>query len=115
MTLKLRNQPRKAAVQIAAAITAHARMNMHPYISRGDCFYTETDSVVLSQKLPDEIVSSDELGKLKLEYTIKEVIFNAPKSYCLMLHDDKPDIMTRVLQNNMLLESGISSNTTIGY
>jgi len=44
-----------------------------------------------------------------------EGIFNAPKSYCLMLHDDKPDIMTRVLQNNMLLESGISSNTTIGY
>ena len=103
MTLKLRNQPRKAAVKIAAAITAHARIHMHPYISRGYCFYTDTYSVVLSQKLPDSIVSSSELGNLKLEYTIKEVIFNAPKSYCFMLHDDKPDILTRVLQNNMLL------------
>lgn len=92
-TSELYNQPRNAAVQIAAAITAHARIHMHPYFSGGDCFYTDTDSVVLSQKLPDEIVSSWELGKLKLEYTIKEGIFNPPKSSCLMLHDDKPDIM----------------------
>jgi hypothetical protein len=32
-TSELYNQPRNAAVQIAAAITAHARIHMHPYFS----------------------------------------------------------------------------------
>lgn len=95
-----------AAVQISAAITAGARIHMYPYISRSDCYYTDTDSVVLSQQLPNEVVGSS-LGQFKLEHKVKEGFFRAPKSYCFMLHDDKPDIMTRVLQNNMLLENGI--------
>lgn len=43
------------------------RIHMHPYISREDCFYTDTDSVVISEPLSDEIVSASEIGKLKLE------------------------------------------------
>lgn len=50
--------------------------------------YPDTDSVVLSQQLPDEVVGS-ELGKFKLEYKVKEGIFLAPKSYCLILEGDK--------------------------
>nr|GFD00286.1 RNA polymerase, mitochondrial [Tanacetum cinerariifolium] len=38
-----------SAVQLATAITASARIHMYPYISRDDCYYTDTDSVVLSQ------------------------------------------------------------------
>jgi hypothetical protein len=34
----------------------------YPYISRSDCYCTDTDSVVLSQQLPDEVVGN-ELGK----------------------------------------------------
>jgi len=30
---------------------------------RDDCYYTDTDSVVLATKLPDECLSKDELGK----------------------------------------------------
>jgi len=37
--------PRLGAVQIAAAITACARIHMYPYISRDDCHYTDTDSL----------------------------------------------------------------------
>nr|GEX95226.1 RNA-directed DNA polymerase, eukaryota, reverse transcriptase zinc-binding domain protein [Tanacetum cinerariifolium] len=43
--------PSNSAVQLAAAITASARIHMYPYISRDDCYYTDTDSVVLSQPL----------------------------------------------------------------
>lgn len=59
--------PKNAAVHIAAAITASARIHMFKYISRQDCYYTDTDSIVIGEPLPDEEVSSTELGKLKLE------------------------------------------------
>ncbi|XP_054789337.1 DNA polymerase-like [Prosopis cineraria] len=60
--------PRISAVQLAAAVTACARIHMYPYISRPDSYYTDTDSVVLGSPLPEEDVSSTELGKFKLEY-----------------------------------------------
>jgi hypothetical protein len=56
------NQPKNSAVQLAAAITASARIYMYPYISREDCYYTDTDSVVLGQPLPKEVISSSVLG-----------------------------------------------------
>ncbi|GMN45088.1 hypothetical protein TIFTF001_014274 [Ficus carica] len=40
--------PRISAVQLAAAVTACARIHMYPYISRHDCYYMDTDSVVLA-------------------------------------------------------------------
>lgn len=55
--------PKISAVQLAAAITACARIHMYPYISRRDCYYTDTDSVVLASPLPSDEVSSSELGK----------------------------------------------------
>lgn len=60
---------------------------MYPYISRPDSYYTDTDSVVLGSPLPEEDVSSTELGKFKLEYYIIEGIFLAPKSYYIMSQD----------------------------
>lgn len=85
--------PRYSAVKIAAAITAHARVFMHPYITRSDCFDTDTDSVVLHEKLPDDVISSTELGKLKLEYHALEGIFLAPKSYWLGLKDNGNSVL----------------------
>nr|QHB79550.1 DNA polymerase [Sesuvium portulacastrum] len=79
------NPPKNSAVQLAAAITASARIYMYPYISREDSYYTDTDSVVLSQPLPEEVVSSSVLGKLKLENRIKKGYFLAPKAYCFDL------------------------------
>ncbi|KAK8965941.1 hypothetical protein KSP40_PGU002982 [Platanthera guangdongensis] len=43
---------------------------MYPYISREDCYYTDTDSVVLRNPLPDECISSVELGKFKQEHKL---------------------------------------------
>ena len=85
------NPPRISAVQLAAAITACARIHMYKYTSRDDCYYTDTDSAVLGSPLPEDEVSSTELGKLKLEHIVKNGIFLAPKSY--MLVTDTGNIM----------------------
>lgn len=74
------NPPKNSAVQLAAAITASARIYMYPYISREDCYYTDTDSVVLGQPLPKEVLSSSVLGKFKLEDRVMKGYFLAPKS-----------------------------------
>lgn len=73
--------PKNSAVQLAAAITAYARIYMYPYTSREDCYYTDTDSVVLGKPLPEELVSSSILGMFKLEDRISQGYFLAPKSY----------------------------------
>ena len=74
--------PKNTAVQLSAAITASARIYMYKYISREDCFYTDTDSIVLGNPLPLEDVYSSVLGKFKLEDRILEGDFLAPKCYC---------------------------------
>lgn len=81
--------PKMSAVHLSAAITACARIHMYPYISRSYCYYTDTDSVVLGSPLPDDIISSKEMGMFKLEYQVKKGIFLAPKSYLLDIEDEK--------------------------
>lgn len=81
------NPPKNSAVQLAAAITATARIYMYPYISREDCYYTDTDSVVLGHPLPKEEISSSVLGKFKLEDSVLKGYFLAPKSYCYSTKD----------------------------
>lgn len=75
------NPPKNSAVQLAAAITACARIHMYPYISRSDSYYTDTDSVVLGKPLPSDVISSSVLGMFKLEDRILRGYFLAPKSY----------------------------------
>lgn len=81
--------PRLTAVQLSAAITAMARIYMYPFISRSDCFYTDTDSIVIGNPLPDECVSSTEIGKFKLENKVSKGFFLAPKTYMLDVEDDR--------------------------
>lgn len=80
--------PSNSAIQISAAITAYARICMYPYVSRPDCYYTDTDSVVLGNPLPDDKISSV-LGKFKLEHEIAEGYFLAPKAYYMKTKDEK--------------------------
>lgn len=62
--------PKISAVHLSAAITACARIYMYPHISRPDCYYTDTDSIVLGSPLSDDQISSIELGKFKLEHNV---------------------------------------------
>jgi hypothetical protein len=75
-------------VAIASAVTAYSRMIINQYkllaLNLGlEIYYSDTDSLVLNGKLPEEYISNTELGKLKLEYKFKEGIFVMPKVYCL--------------------------------
>ena len=67
-------------VAIASAVTAYARMHMIQFKNNENCFYTDTDSIGTTQKLPPELIGS-ELGQLKLEATISKAVFLAPKVY----------------------------------
>ena len=51
-------------------------------------YYSDTDSLDLDIKLPDNYVS-DELGKFKLENIFKKVTYLAPKSYTYVLFKGK--------------------------
>jgi len=50
----------------------------------GKIYYSDTDSIVTSQKLPESLVSNKDLGKLKLEHEIDKAIFISGKTYCLI-------------------------------
>lgn len=43
------NPPAHSAVHISAAITAYARIHMYPFISRDDCYYTDTNSIMVKK------------------------------------------------------------------
>lgn len=81
------NQHRISAVQLSAAITACARIHMYDYIKRDDCYYTDTDSAVLGNELPQDEISPVELGKLKLEHFVLTGYFLAPKTYTLLTQE----------------------------
>ena len=74
--------PIKSNVAIAAAITAYARIKMIPYKLLPGTIYTDTDSIITDLELPEELVSPNELGKLKLEHIITEGYFISDKTYC---------------------------------
>jgi len=94
LTQLLENLPGNTNVAIASAVTAYSRMIINTYkleaIKLGaELYYSDTDSMVINRPLPAELVDNAELGKLKLEYKIKEGIFIIPKVYCLELEDGK--------------------------
>nr|CAD1835852.1 unnamed protein product [Ananas comosus var. bracteatus] len=105
--------PKMSAVQLAAAVTACARIHMYPYISRPDCYYTDTDSVVLGCPLSDDLISSMEMGKFKLEYFVKKGIFLAPKSYMLETVDEQHNRLEKIQigKKDILIKLGLPQST----
>jgi hypothetical protein len=83
------NPPKNSAIQLAAAITSCARIHMYKHISRDDCYYTDTDSVVLGSPLPSSLISSSVLGMFKLEDFIEKGYFLGPKAYCYISQNKK--------------------------
>ena len=78
-------------VAIASAITAYARIHMSQFKNNPDyiLYYSDTDSIYISKRLPAHLVSDTELGLMKLEYICKKAIFIAPKVYCVLTEDNK--------------------------
>ncbi|KAK9041215.1 hypothetical protein V6N11_016327 [Hibiscus sabdariffa] len=73
------NTCRSLAVQLAAAVTACARIHMYPFISKADSYYTDTDSVVLGNPLPDNVISQTELDYAGKEKKILEEVMRLNK------------------------------------
>ena len=91
-----------SAVQISAAISAYARIAINNYknIPGNPCVYSDTDSVVLTKTLPENIIGK-ELGQMKLEHVIEEGIFIRKKLYALKTID----------KNIIIKSSGVKSDT----
>jgi len=80
-----------SAPGVAAAITAYSRMYMNKLknIPNNECFYSDTDSIVLEKPLENYEINN-KIGNLKLEYPkINEALFISPKLYLLELDDGK--------------------------
>jgi len=82
------------SISTAAATLAYSRIHLARFLlyileHGGNIYYTDTDSIITDLKLPEEFVSKNELGKLKLEHTIKEGYFVSDKTYCIVDIDGK--------------------------
>jgi DNA polymerase type B, organellar and viral len=77
------------SVGIASAITAYARIHMSQFKNNPDfnLYYTDTDSVYTNKTLPEYLIDTKVLGKLKLESIVNKAIFLSPKVYCLETKD----------------------------
>lgn len=53
-------------VHVASAITAYARIFMHPYTSDPNVYYTDTDSLYSKKKLPDSVEPSKIYSRISL-------------------------------------------------
>jgi DNA polymerase type B, organellar and viral len=78
-------------VAIASAITAYSRVHMSQFKNNPDfkLYYSDTDSAYIDRPLPEDMVSSTILGKMKLEHIIKKGIFLSPKVYYLETEEGK--------------------------
>ena len=91
-----------SAVHISAAISAYARISINKFknIPGNPCIMSDTDSVVLSKKLPNSFIGID-IGQMKLEHQIEQGIFIRKKLYALRTIDKK----------EIVKASGVNSST----
>jgi DNA polymerase type B, organellar and viral len=73
------------SIGVAAAITGYSRIHMSQFKNNlaYNLYYTDTDSIYVDKPLPDNLVNSKVLGKMKLENICKKAIFLSPKVYYL--------------------------------
>jgi hypothetical protein len=73
-------------IAMASCITGYARIHMSQFKNNPDfiLYYSDTDSAYFNKPLPDHLVNSKILGKMKLENVLDKAIFLAPKVYYLI-------------------------------
>jgi len=64
---------------LSSFVTSYARIRLYEYMEKVkfDVYYCDTDSIFTPKKLSE----SNNLGKMKLEYRLKEACFLLPKTY----------------------------------
>lgn len=72
-------------VQVGAYVTSYARLvlldALRTQAERGEVYYCDTDSIVCSAPMPQEIVDPSRLGAWDMEHKIDSAIFLQPKVY----------------------------------
>lgn len=63
-------------------VTAYGRLKLHEYMLKSNPIYVDTDSIITKKSF----ISSDKIGKLKLEMKIKEGTIVKPKFYAIHPH-----------------------------
>lgn len=76
---------------ISAYVTSYARIELWELLNKHNPIYCDTDSIITK----DIIKESKELGKLKKEFTIKEVIIVKPKFYFMKYIDNENNVFTK--------------------
>nr|YP_009693752.1 hypothetical protein [Inonotus obliquus]BBN21278.1 hypothetical protein [Inonotus obliquus] len=94
-------------VAVASAVTSFARIKMSAVKNRDDLIllYTDTDSAYIIGKLPDDLVSSTELGKFKLEDSYFKFIGLAPKVYGTLNQDGIEKTKVKGFKDKISLEN----------
>jgi DNA polymerase elongation subunit (family B) len=92
-------------IAIASAITAYARIHMSQFKNSLDfnLYYSDTDSIYIDNPLPDNLVNSKVLGKMKLENILNKAIFLAPKVYYLITESGNHIYKVKGLSHDVLL------------
>lgn len=90
------------SIAIASAITAYARIHMSRFKNSDDynLYYSDTDSIVIDRPLPDHQVGTG-IGLMKLENTLQEGTFIAPKVYGGIFKDDTSFTKVKGFKNNV--------------
>src|SRR5260221_8888125 len=92
-------------VGIAAMITSKANIFMDKFINleNNNCYYTDTDSVVLEKPLDNKYIG-EEIGQFKLVGKVKKGYFISPKLYYLILENGQIIKKSKGIPNNLLQE-----------
>jgi hypothetical protein len=93
------------SLPISAMVTSYAASFMHPFLNMSDneCYYTDTDSLVLKHPLDPKYVG-DGLGQFKLVGKIKRAYFISPKLYCIILENGDTIIKAKGVDSKHLTE-----------
>lgn len=91
-------------VHIAAAISSYARIKLVKDINdliklhEHEIYYYDTDCIFTNKRLPEKMISDNELGKYKLVDEIKKAYFLACKVYTYINKEDKEVIKFKGLK-----------------
>lgn len=101
----------ETAVQIASAITAESRIFMYKFknIKDNPCYYTDTDSVFLEKPLEENYIG-EYLGQFKLEYTVKEALFIAPKVYYVLKEDNTEKFVVKGMKTKEIDKQALKTS-----
>lgn len=111
---------------LASYVTSYGRLKIYDYLTKYNGLYCDTDSIITFMDIPN----SNELGEMKLENELKELIIIKPKMYMKKDLFDKefvklkgipnPDIniLTKVLNNEKIFYNKftkVSESIRLGF